>query len=183
MLTFKKDWLIFISLELNVQFEGFSKVFFRYNDKDDEKGVINCKSNENYYDVNIELLGSGMLSWYYSIFDLKYFMQFKGAKSIKLQPGKHEYPFSVKLPSTVPSSFESKTGYIRHFCKAVLTPSSFLRRNKTVIKPLSVISISDLNKIPAAEVWHIYWLKQFGGHDSMKVLWYRDIGFISVWLL
>lgn len=36
----------------------------------------------------------------------------------KYPAGQHVYPFSISLPSTVPSSFEGRRGYIRYQCMA-----------------------------------------------------------------
>ncbi|GJQ81948.1 hypothetical protein Trydic_g20414 [Trypoxylus dichotomus] len=67
-------------------------------------------------------------------------------ETITLPPGTHVYPFSMALPSTVPSSFEGKYGTIRYIAKfAIERPWKWNQETKTAF---TVISPYDLTRFP-----------------------------------
>lgn len=42
-------------------------------------------------------------------------------------PGRHRYPFSIRLPTVLPSSFEGSLGYIRYYLKGMYFACLFAR--------------------------------------------------------
>ncbi|PVD21291.1 hypothetical protein C0Q70_19463 [Pomacea canaliculata] len=67
--------------------------------------------------------------------------------------GDHSYTFCLQLPSTLPSSFEGRRGYVRYFCKASINrPWKFDEHTK---RAFTVIHHLDLNVVPTAgmPVW------------------------------
>ncbi|XP_025115473.1 arrestin domain-containing protein 2-like isoform X2 [Pomacea canaliculata] len=62
--------------------------------------------------------------------------------------GDHSYTFCLQLPSTLPSSFEGRRGYVRYFCKASINrPWKFDEHTK---RAFTVIHHLDLNVVPTA---------------------------------
>ena len=65
--------------------------------------------------------------------------------------GKHEYPFSFRLPKHIPSSFECKdrsiSGYVRYTLEATLERGDGLPSNETTVMTIIVQSRMNLNHI------------------------------------
>ena len=71
-----------------------------------------------------------------------------GGSDSTLEAGYHNYPFSLKLPEQIPSSFESRCGSVEYYLEAILDcgfKSSF-----TVKEIFTVNTIIDLNAEPTA---------------------------------
>ena len=64
-----------------------------------------------------------------------------------LSAGKHSFPFSFILPSSLPYSFEGKYGHIRYFVEAKLNRSGFFNTIETQRKSIMISDICDLNDI------------------------------------
>lgn len=62
--------------------------------------------------------------------------------------GQHTYPFSLKLWERNPSSFESKNGYIRYFCKATIERP--WKYNLCLKQMFTVVHNLDLNLVPSS---------------------------------
>jgi len=73
-----------------------------------------------------------------------------GAENIKLDIGKHQYPFSFNLPERIPSSFEGRFGYVRYILTGTLERS--LKFNHVSKIAFTVNTIVDLNLVPPATV-------------------------------
>ena len=69
-----------------------------------------------------------------------------GGKNARMEAGNHRLPFSFILPPTVPSSFESKVGYVRYTAEATMERS--WKFNHVTRSAFTVISIVDLNMEP-----------------------------------
>ena len=60
--------------------------------------------------------------WASAFYKFKAIIQYHSVpdEETKHPAGYHIYPFSVTLPSTIPSSFEGRRGYIRYQCVAFI---------------------------------------------------------------
>ncbi|XP_052752306.1 arrestin domain-containing protein 17-like [Galleria mellonella] len=61
-----------------------------------------------------------------------------------LNPGKHEFPFSINVPYTCPSSFEGSYGHVRYELKVVVDRA--FKIDKEISAPIKIIAPLDLNK-------------------------------------
>ncbi|XP_051165267.1 arrestin domain-containing protein 17-like [Leptopilina boulardi] len=76
-------------------------------------------------------------------FSIKQYLTGGESDEVELARGIHSFPFEFILPSRLPSSFESKLGYIRYTLKAIIDlPWKFDIETKS---PFTVISKYDLN--------------------------------------
>ena len=68
----------------------------------------------------------------------------KRNQTSSLPPGHHAFQFSFKIPSySLPSSFESKHGYVRYWLKArIHRPWRFDEVTKELVKILSLIDVN-----------------------------------------
>lgn len=83
-------------------------------------------------------------------------------ESLTLPAGSFKYPFQMALPSTLPSSFEGKHGYVRYLAEAKIDrPWKFDHELKTAF---TVLSILDLN------------LEQSYLRDSYRMTQDKDVG-------
>ncbi|XP_056678092.1 arrestin domain-containing protein 2 isoform X2 [Monodelphis domestica] len=88
-----------------------------------------------------------------------------------LQPGRHEFPFSFQLPTTLVTSFEGKHGSVRYCVKAKLhRPWGTAKRAK---KEFTVIEPIDINT-PALLA------PQAGVKEKMARAWYCNRGPVSI---
>ncbi|XP_039254402.2 arrestin domain-containing protein 3-like [Styela clava] len=61
-----------------------------------------------------------------------------------LAQGSHSFPFSFRLPSPLPSSYEDKIGYVRYYAKAkIVRPWKYDHNTKSMF---TLLDILDLNK-------------------------------------
>ncbi|RXG52959.1 Arrestin domain-containing protein 17 [Armadillidium vulgare] len=67
----------------------------------------------------------------------------QGTKTLKI--GEHSFAFHYRLPQNIPSSFESKYGYVRHYAEAVIEIQGLLNTTSKCIEILSVNSALDLS--------------------------------------
>ncbi|XP_044729870.1 arrestin domain-containing protein 17-like [Chrysoperla carnea] len=109
-------------------------------------GSNNHHSGQNNYEyINVDFTGSE------EYFKFQYYLL--GAKKgdkLEIPPGKYSYPFSCKLPESLPSSFEGKYGHIRYTAKVTLDrPWKFDQEYKTAF---TVISTVDLNLNPQVKI-------------------------------
>ncbi|XP_072457780.1 arrestin domain-containing protein 2 isoform X2 [Notamacropus eugenii] len=88
-----------------------------------------------------------------------------------LQPGRHEFPFTFQLPTTLVTSFEGKHGSVRYWVKAKLHrpwgTAKRARKDFTVIEPI------DINT-PALLA------PQAGVKEKMARAWYCNRGPVSI---
>ena len=74
----------------------------------------------------------------------------QGSNTTELPTGRHTFPFQYQLPPNLPSSFEGGVGYVRYQVKCKIDkPWKFDHKTKT---PFTVISVLDLNSMPAYSV-------------------------------
>ncbi|CAD5215662.1 unnamed protein product [Bursaphelenchus okinawaensis] len=68
---------------------------------------------------------------------------------MQLKPGRHQFPFRVRVPPSAPSSYESQFGVIRYTCRVVLMTNS---EQSTAVEvfPFVVVSTSYFDEIPSA---------------------------------
>ncbi|RCN49576.1 arrestin domain protein [Ancylostoma caninum] len=66
-----------------------------------------------------------------------------------LEAGSHQYPFTLKLPTDLPPSFEGKYGYVRYMLKMELD-RPWYRANKKNNKAFTVVPTIDLNTVSQA---------------------------------
>lgn len=82
-------------------------------------------------------------------FNTEYTHAFGKPKERVLAPGRHEVPFSYRLPASLPSSFEGEFGHCRFTCTATLErPWDF---DIVCCKVFTVIGLEDLNEINEAK--------------------------------
>lgn len=86
----------------------------------------------------------------------------------RLQPGKHEFPFTFPLPVNCPSSFEGEYGHIRYEMKVVVDRAFKFDQEKKIA--LRVIAPLDLNADPYASVSNMLWLFLDSPHLSLTEL-------------
>ena len=68
--------------------------------------------------------------------------------NIELPAGKHKYSFSCSLSSNLPSSIETKKGFIRYSLEVSIdVPLGFKKELKM---PITVIKQEDMNALPSA---------------------------------
>ncbi|KAK6179027.1 hypothetical protein SNE40_011476 [Patella caerulea] len=65
-----------------------------------------------------------------------------------LTAGKHNFPFNFQLPEGLPSSFESRHGYVRYYARATIDKA--WKKDDHVQKPFIVLGHHDLNKAALA---------------------------------
>ncbi|KAB7496960.1 Arrestin domain-containing protein 1, partial [Armadillidium nasatum] len=109
---------------LKLTFEGFSYVNLKGAKKKPESNNEDSKK-EVYYNVTLPLLGQ------------------QGTKTLKV--GDHSFAFHYRLPQNIPSSFESKYGYVRHYAEAVIEFQGLLNPTSKCTEILSVNSALDLS--------------------------------------
>ncbi|OWF34734.1 arrestin domain-containing protein 17-like [Mizuhopecten yessoensis] len=112
---------------ITIYFEGKGKSYW---DVRSGKHTTKYRGHENYLNHTILVFGSG-----------------QSADNVIEHPaGHHVYPFTLPLPSTIPSSFEGRRGYVRYTCKANIDrPWKFDESTK---RAFTVIRHLDLNTIP-----------------------------------
>jgi len=76
---------------------------------------------------------------------------------VTLEVGQHSYPFTLKLPSTIPSSYEGSHGHIRYILKSEMLLGSPKSKHTTSLG-FRVNNQLDLNLHPLAKVY-LYILK------------------------
>jgi len=69
------------------------------------------------------------------------------AESFRLEGGTHRYPFTFRLPPSVPSSYEGQVGYVRYTAEAKMVRP--LKSDHVTRSAFTVISLVDLNLEPA----------------------------------
>ncbi|KAM3960389.1 arrestin domain-containing protein 2 [Aphomia sociella] len=112
-----------------VRMKGYCKVHWtsqqsrRVNDRVEHR-TINHDSHEEYIDHKAYLVGG------------------KSGEH-HLQPGKHEFPFSIHIPHTCPSSFEGSHGHIRYELKVVVDRA--FKTDQEITAPVRIIAPLDLN--------------------------------------
>ncbi|XP_076033484.1 arrestin domain-containing protein 3-like [Oratosquilla oratoria] len=112
---------------VKVKFKGYSKVHWTESEKEGDKQVTrHYRSSESYYNTNYYVWGNG--------------------SECQLPPGNHTFNFSFMLPPSLPSSFESEHGRVRHEVSAALDLP--MASDKECKKFVSVSSLYDLNTIP-----------------------------------
>lgn len=68
--------------------------------------------------------------------------------NVELPAGKHKYNFSIALPSQLPSSIETKKGFIRYSLEVSIdVPLGYKKELKL---PFTVIKQEDMNVLPSA---------------------------------
>ncbi|KAL7630869.1 UNVERIFIED_CONTAM: hypothetical protein RMT77_018843 [Armadillidium vulgare] len=97
-----------------------------------------------------------------------------GSSSHNFTKGTYRYSFSFDIPEDVPHSFESKYGYVRHFCKAVVEIDNSNFENVEFPILFNVLPLLDLNVEQSAK-----WKIEYSGE---KNVWYLcgKAGFISM---
>lgn len=65
-----------------------------------------------------------------------------------LEPGRHEYCFSLQLPSSIPSSFEGEYGNIKYMLEASV--NRLWKDDHTATTPVEIRGMVDLNSEPEA---------------------------------
>ncbi|GLG94127.1 Uncharacterized protein GBIM_01384 [Gryllus bimaculatus] len=123
------------------------------------KVVIELLKEKKIRAVDLKFFGEAKVQWsetsgdsttYYSNNDvyLKNSVTLEGGTSsdISLPPGTHSYPFRLILPLDLPSSFESKHGYVRYTAKAAIRRSG--RFDHHCKSAFTVICPLDLNNEP-----------------------------------
>jgi len=84
-----------------------------------------------------------------------------GTGDLFLDTGNYTFPFDINLPANLPTSFEHRDAKIRYFlCAIIEIPWSL--NNKTFKLPITIICLTDLNKIPR--------LKLYSASSNRKVL-------------
>lgn len=90
--------------------------------------TVTYTDSENYIDYLIQMLPK------------------QNGSDLYLEIGKYCFPFEIKLPATLPTSFEHLEGRIRYLlCCTIEIPWSL---NKTYKLPITIISLLDLNAYP-----------------------------------
>ncbi|CAB4020268.1 arrestin domain-containing 3-like [Paramuricea clavata] len=69
---------------------------------------------------------------------------FRGSSTEKQPSGRRTYPFTFRLPSPLPSSFEGKKGHVRYYIEATVCRKSG-RKDHVIRNPFTVNEIIDIN--------------------------------------
>jgi len=78
-----------------------------------------------------------------------------------LEPGRHDYCFSIQLPTNIPSTFEGQHGHIKYTLEAAIQRS--WKDAHTSVIPIEIRGLTDLNAEPrAAEAVKIFKEKHVG---------------------
>ncbi|KAK6179157.1 hypothetical protein SNE40_011577 [Patella caerulea] len=132
-----------VSIQLNepmkirgicLKFYGQAKVHFtervsRGSGNNRHHETIHYRAEEEYFNQKVLLFG-------------------QGKDSVMAPAGQSVYPFQFTLPPGLPSSFESRYGYVRYWLKATIDrPWKFDHTTKTAF---TVICLLDLNREPTA---------------------------------
>ncbi|ESO83039.1 hypothetical protein LOTGIDRAFT_169668 [Lottia gigantea] len=72
-----------------------------------------------------------------------------GGAFVKLNAGTYTYPFSINLPTEIPSSFEGRKGHIRYMCRVEIEGK--YKEAEQIEKTFTVIHPLDLNTIHTAK--------------------------------
>ena len=105
----RKDWLTSTGTDIYIFLFHFEYIYFilRFERSEttgsgDNRRTYYYKSEENYMDVIIK------------------FAYKTSSDDLYLTVGDHSYPFSIILPSNLPTSFEHSIGYIRYYLYATI---------------------------------------------------------------
>ncbi|XP_069113549.1 arrestin domain-containing protein 17-like [Argopecten irradians] len=113
---------------ITIYFEGKGKAFW---DVRSGKHTTKYRGHETYLNHTILVFGGAGQN---------------SDSAVEHPAGQHVYPFSLHLPSTIPSSFEGRRGYVRYTCKANIDrPWKFDESTK---RAFTVIRHLDLNLVP-----------------------------------
>ena len=154
----------------NIQFEKPLKIFFS-GEELRGRVIIDLSSQKNFRQIKLEIVGRGEVHWTESrtvsrtdsdgnsrsetVYDHyrnseKYFQQeFIIQQGPGLPPGRHVLPFSVILPSNLPSSFEGYYGSVRYYVRADIVRD--WKWDHKVKQHIMVNGICDLNLLPGAK--------------------------------
>lgn len=115
---------------IKMEFEG--KAYCHWTEEEgtgDDKRTVSYSGKEHFFEYKLWLVGSG-------------------ASKFAHGPGRIGYPFQFTLPASLPSSFESRIGYIRYELKAKIDrPWKFDPKTKC---PITVNEIIDTNLLQFA---------------------------------
>ncbi|CAF0750570.1 unnamed protein product [Brachionus calyciflorus] len=106
---------------------GDAKVYWvkDVSSADEYKKIHNVHSNENYFHLDLNIINKETCPY--------------------LRSGYHHYPFSIKLPDNLPSTFHHDHGKIQYSIKALIDiPWGF---DKEIKKPFIMMANKDLNLI------------------------------------
>ena len=137
----------------NIQFEKPLKIFFS-GEELRGRVIVDLSSEKKFRQIKLEVVGRGEVDWKEGDWDYraseKYFSQeFIIQQGPGLPPGQHILPFSLLLPSNLPSSYEGKHGNVRYYVKADIVRD--WKWNHKVKHHIMVNGILDLNLYPSAQ--------------------------------
>ena len=154
----------------NIQFEKPLKIFFS-GEELRGRVVIDLSSQKNFRQIKLEIVGRGEVHWtesrtvtrtdsdgnsrsetvtdHYRSSEKYFHQEFIIQQGPGLPPGQHVLPFSLILPSNLPSSFEGEHGSVRYYVKANIVRD--WKWDHKVKQHIMVNGILDLNLYPSAQ--------------------------------
>ena len=153
--------------DFNIQFEKPHKIFFS---GEVVKGqvIVDLSQEMKFLEIKLELVGWGKVQWaevqqntnQYNEYNTTTTLVFSESeqyfkeemvvhKGPSLLPGLHILPFSVLLPSNLPTSYEGLHGHVRYYVQADIVRD--LKWSHKVKQHLMVNGILDLNLYPSAQ--------------------------------
>ena len=153
----------------DIQFEKPLKVFFS-GEELRGRVIIDLSSQKNFKHIMLEIVGRGEVHWtetrtvtrtrdgktetetvtdHYGSSEKYFHQEFIIQQGPGLPPGQHVLPFSVILPSNLPSSFEGEHGSVRYYVKANIVRD--WKWNHKVKQHIMLNGILDLNLHPSAQ--------------------------------
>ena len=154
----------------DIQFEKPLKIFFS-GEELRGRVLIDLSSEKKFKQISVEIVGRGEVHWtemrtvtrregdgttvtetvtdHYRGSEKYFHQEFIIQQGPGLPPGRHVLPFSVILPSNLPSSFEGEHGSVRYYVKANIVRD--WKWDHKVKQHIMVNGICDLNLLPGAK--------------------------------
>ena len=154
----------------DIQFEKPLKIFFS-GEELRGRVLIDLSSEKKFKQISVEIVGRGEVHWtemrtvtrregdgttvtetvtdHYRGSEKYFHQEFIIQQGPGLPPGQHILPFSLLLPSNLPSSFEGDHGSVRYYVKADIVRD--WKWNHKVKQHIMVNGILDLNLYPSAQ--------------------------------